>query len=155
MVLRTKNKELSGQNQNNVSVWKDISTHRLLLQWTSTLKIQLRLLVFSFFVSKCVSRCSYLNSLHITCYSLCFLLNENYIAFNIKKLILGDTIQFSLSFSYWIEKLKNLTKVPPLRPKKNILHVIRFKTPLRLSQVNEQSPKYSIILHEKQHSYGG
>jgi hypothetical protein len=41
---------------------------------------------------------------------------KNDIAFNIKRLIFGDTIQFSLSFSYWIEKLKNLTKVPP--PKK-------------------------------------
>jgi hypothetical protein len=40
---------------------------------------------------------------------------------------------------------------------KNILHVIRFnKTPLiskylsKTFQVNEQSPKYSIILHQKQ-----
>jgi len=69
-------------------------------------------------------------------------LNENNIAFNIKKLILGDTIQFSLSFSYWIKKFKNLTKVPP--QKKNILKMA--KTPL--------ISKYSIILHEKQHSYG-
>ena len=81
-------------------------------------------------------------------------MNENHIAFNIKKLILGDTIQFSLSFSYWIEKLKNLTQVPP--SPQNILHVIRFKTPLiskylsKTFQVNEQSPKYSIILQEKQ-----
>jgi hypothetical protein len=35
------------------------------------------------------------------------------------------------------------------------------KTPLiskylsKTFQANEQSPKYSIILHEKQHSYGG
>jgi hypothetical protein len=29
--LRTKNKELSGQNQNNVSEWNDISTHCLRL----------------------------------------------------------------------------------------------------------------------------
>jgi hypothetical protein len=51
--LMSKNKEWSGQNQNNVSEWNDISTHRLLFQWTSTLKIQLRVLAFSFFVSKC------------------------------------------------------------------------------------------------------
>jgi hypothetical protein len=30
--LRSKNKEWSGQNQNNVSEWNDISTHRLLFQ---------------------------------------------------------------------------------------------------------------------------
>jgi hypothetical protein len=48
-------------------------------------------------------------------------------------------------------------QVPP--SPQNILHVIRLKTPLiskYLSitfQLNEQSPKYSIILHEKQHSY--
>jgi hypothetical protein len=72
--FRCKNKDWSGQNQNNVSEWNDISTHRLLFQWTSTLKIQLRVLVFSFFASKCLSCCSCLNSLHITCYSLYFLL---------------------------------------------------------------------------------
>ena len=88
-------------------------------------------------------------------------MNENYIAFNIKKLILGDTIQFSLSFSYWIEKLKkNLTQVPPFPPKHTTCNKVK-KTPLisnylsKTFQVNEQSPKYSIILHEKQHSYGG
>ena len=75
--LRNKNKEWSGQNQNNVSEWNDISTHRLLFQWTSTLNIQLRVLFFSFFVSKCVSCCSCLNSLHITCYSLCFLFKNS------------------------------------------------------------------------------
>ena len=52
-----------------------------------------------------------------------------------------------------------MTQVPP--SPQNILHVIRFKTPLiskylsKTFQVNKQSPKYSIILHEKQHSYGG
>ena len=30
--LRSKNKEWSGQNQNNVSEWNDISTHRLLFR---------------------------------------------------------------------------------------------------------------------------
>ena len=30
--LRSKNKEWSGQNQNNVSEWNNISTHRLLFQ---------------------------------------------------------------------------------------------------------------------------
>ena len=45
--------------------------------FVSTLKIQLRVLVFSFYVSKCVSCCSCLNSLHITCYSLCFLFKNS------------------------------------------------------------------------------
>ena len=76
--LRSKNKNWSSQN--NISEWNDISIHILLFQWTtfcSTLKIQLRVLVFSFFVSKCVSCCSCLNSLHITCYSLCFLFKNS------------------------------------------------------------------------------
>ena len=72
-------KDWSGQNQNNVSEWNDLSTHKLLFQWTSTLKIQLRLLVFSFFVSKCVSCCSCLNSLpsHVIVYVSCCLLFKN------------------------------------------------------------------------------
>jgi hypothetical protein len=33
------------RNQNNVSEWSDISTHGLLFQWASTIKIQLSVLV--------------------------------------------------------------------------------------------------------------
>ena len=71
--LRSKNKDWSRQNQKNVSEWNDISTHRLLFQWTST-KNPISVFVFSFFVSKCVSCCLCINNVHITCYSLCFLL---------------------------------------------------------------------------------
>jgi hypothetical protein len=33
------------RNQNNVSEWSDMHTHRLLFQWVSTIKIQLSVLV--------------------------------------------------------------------------------------------------------------
>jgi hypothetical protein len=33
------------RNQNNVSEWSDISTRELLFQWTSTIQIQLNVLV--------------------------------------------------------------------------------------------------------------
>jgi hypothetical protein len=33
------------RNQNNVSEWSDISTHGLLFQWASTIKIQPSVLV--------------------------------------------------------------------------------------------------------------
>jgi len=33
------------RNQNNVSEWSDMSTHGLLFQWASTIKIQLSMLV--------------------------------------------------------------------------------------------------------------
>jgi hypothetical protein len=35
------------QNQNNVSEWSNISTHRLLFRWASTIKIQLSVLVYN------------------------------------------------------------------------------------------------------------
>jgi hypothetical protein len=44
-VLRGKNKDWLARNQNNVSEWNDMSTRRLLLQWASTIKIQLSVLV--------------------------------------------------------------------------------------------------------------
>jgi hypothetical protein len=43
--LRRKSKDWSAQNQNNVSEWSDMSTHGLLFQWASTIKIQLSMLV--------------------------------------------------------------------------------------------------------------
>ena len=43
--LRKKSKYWSALNQNNVSEWRDMSTHWLLFQWASTIKIQLRVLV--------------------------------------------------------------------------------------------------------------
>ena len=43
--LRSKSKDWLVQNQNNVSEWSDMSTHRLLFQWTCTTKIQLSVLV--------------------------------------------------------------------------------------------------------------
>jgi hypothetical protein len=33
------------RNQNNVSEWSDLSIHRLLFQWASTMKVQLSVLV--------------------------------------------------------------------------------------------------------------
>jgi uncharacterized protein (UPF0303 family) len=36
--LRSKNKDWLTRNQNNVSEWSDMSTHRLLLQWASAIK---------------------------------------------------------------------------------------------------------------------
>ena len=42
--LRRRSKDCLVQNQNNVSEWSDMSTHRLLFQWASAIKIQLRVL---------------------------------------------------------------------------------------------------------------
>jgi hypothetical protein len=39
--LRRKSKDWLAQNQDNVSDWGDMSIHGLLLQWASTIKIQL------------------------------------------------------------------------------------------------------------------
>jgi hypothetical protein len=36
------NKDWLARNQDNVSEWRDMSTRELLLQWPSTVKIQLR-----------------------------------------------------------------------------------------------------------------
>ena len=43
--LRRKSKDWLAQNQDNVSDWGDMSIHGLLLQWASTIKIQLIVLV--------------------------------------------------------------------------------------------------------------
>ena len=43
--LRIKCKDWLARNQDNVSMWIDMSIHGLLFQWTSTIKIQLRVLV--------------------------------------------------------------------------------------------------------------
>ena len=43
--LKRKSKDWLIQNQNNVYEWSDMSTRRLLFQWTSTIKIQLSVLV--------------------------------------------------------------------------------------------------------------
>ena len=43
--LRRKSKDWLARNQNNVSEWGDMSIHRLLFQWASTIKIQLNVLV--------------------------------------------------------------------------------------------------------------
>ena len=37
--LRSENKDRLAQNQNNVSEWSEMSTHRLLSHWTSTIKM--------------------------------------------------------------------------------------------------------------------
>ena len=39
--LRRKGKDWLARNQDNVCEWGDISIHRLLFQWDSTIKIQL------------------------------------------------------------------------------------------------------------------
>ena len=44
--LKGKNKDCLVRNQDNMSDWSDMSTRRLLFQWTSTIKIQLSMLVF-------------------------------------------------------------------------------------------------------------
>jgi hypothetical protein len=44
--LRRKNKDWLALNQNNVCEWGNMSTCRLLLQWASTIKIQLSVLVW-------------------------------------------------------------------------------------------------------------
>ena len=43
--LRRKSKDWLAWNQNNVIEWSDISTRELLLQWASTIKIQLSVLI--------------------------------------------------------------------------------------------------------------
>jgi hypothetical protein len=43
--LWSKSKDRLARNQNNVSQWSDMSTRGLLFQWTSTIKIQLSMLV--------------------------------------------------------------------------------------------------------------
>ena len=43
--LRRKSKDWLARNQNNVSEWSDMSTRGVLFQWTSTIKIQLSMLV--------------------------------------------------------------------------------------------------------------
>ena len=43
--LKRKSTDWLIQNQNNVYEWSDMSTRRLLFQWTSTIKIQLSVLV--------------------------------------------------------------------------------------------------------------
>jgi hypothetical protein len=43
--LRSKSKDWLARNQNNVSEWNDMSTHRLLFQWPSTIQIKLSVLV--------------------------------------------------------------------------------------------------------------
>ena len=43
--LRRKSKDWSARNQNNVSEWSNMSTHGLLFQWATTIKIQLCMLV--------------------------------------------------------------------------------------------------------------
>jgi hypothetical protein len=44
--LRWKSKDWLVRKQNNVSEWSDMSTRGLLFQWTSTIKIQLSVLVY-------------------------------------------------------------------------------------------------------------
>ena len=44
---RSKSKDWLTRNQNNVSLWSDMSIHRLLFQWASTMKIQLSVLVYN------------------------------------------------------------------------------------------------------------
>jgi hypothetical protein len=43
--LKSKNKDWLPRNQNNMSKWSDMSTRGLLFQWSSTVKIQLSVLV--------------------------------------------------------------------------------------------------------------
>ena len=45
-VLRSKSKDWSTRNQNNVSEWSDMSTHKLLFQFANTKKTQLSVLVY-------------------------------------------------------------------------------------------------------------
>jgi len=42
---QSKSKTRVAQNKDNMSEWSDLSTRGLLFQWTSTIKIQLRMLV--------------------------------------------------------------------------------------------------------------
>ena len=43
--LRSKSKDWLARNQNNVSEWNDMSIRGLLFPWSSTIKIQIRVLV--------------------------------------------------------------------------------------------------------------
>ena len=43
--LRSKNKDWLAKNQDNVSEWSDMSTHKLLFQGVCTIKIQLTVFV--------------------------------------------------------------------------------------------------------------
>ena len=43
--LRSKSKDWFARNQDEVSEWSDMSTHGLLFQWASSVKIQLSVLV--------------------------------------------------------------------------------------------------------------
>ena len=43
--LRSKSKDWLAQNQNNVSEWSNMSIRGLLIQWASTIKVQLIVLV--------------------------------------------------------------------------------------------------------------
>ena len=45
--LRSKSKDWLSRNQNNVSEWSDMFTHRLLFQWASTIQIQLSVFVYN------------------------------------------------------------------------------------------------------------
>ena len=45
--LRRKSKDWFARNQNNAFEWSDMSTRGLLLQWASTIKIQLGVLVYN------------------------------------------------------------------------------------------------------------
>ena len=42
VTVRSKSKDWLTRHQDNVSEWSNMSNHRLLFQWTSTIKIQLR-----------------------------------------------------------------------------------------------------------------
>jgi hypothetical protein len=55
--LRRKNKDWLGRNRDNVSEWSDMSIHGLLVQWASTIKIQLSVYkyIYSEWVSEWVS----------------------------------------------------------------------------------------------------
>jgi hypothetical protein len=45
VAIRSKSKDWMARNQNNVSMWSDMSIRGLLFQWASTIKIQLSMLV--------------------------------------------------------------------------------------------------------------
>jgi hypothetical protein len=43
--LKRKSKDWFARDRDNVAMWGDMSTYGLLFQWTSTIKIQLRVLI--------------------------------------------------------------------------------------------------------------
>jgi hypothetical protein len=45
-VLRRKSKDCLARNRNNVSAWGDMSIRGLLFRWTSTMRIQLSVLIY-------------------------------------------------------------------------------------------------------------